>query len=76
MVVTQLRGTGYIARYTTKLMSLYVVTSAVAILFGLLVALFVRPGHSADAITTGEASTNEGQSLIEWLVNTIPENPF
>jgi len=76
MGVTQLRGTGYIARYTTKLMSLYVVTSAVAILFGLLVALFVRPGHSADAITTGEASTNEGQSLIDWLVNIIPENPF
>ncbi|MFD1450402.1 MULTISPECIES: dicarboxylate/amino acid:cation symporter [Oceanobacillus] len=77
MGITQLRGTGYIARYTTKLMSLYVVTSAIAIGLGLVVALIVRPGNNAEAISIGEASaSDEGYSLIEWLVSIVPSNPF
>ncbi|MEK4301734.1 dicarboxylate/amino acid:cation symporter [Oceanobacillus sp. FSL W8-0428] len=77
MGITQLRGTGYIARYTTKLMSLYVVTSAIAIGLGLVIALIVRPGNNAEAISTGEASvSDEGYSLIEWLVSIVPSNPF
>ncbi|WP_080873811.1 dicarboxylate/amino acid:cation symporter [Oceanobacillus timonensis] len=76
MGITQLRGTGYIARYTTKLMSLYIVTSAVAIALGIVVALIIRPGNNAEAIATGEASSDEGYSFIEWLVGIFPSNPF
>lgn len=77
MGITQLRGTGYIARYTTKLMSLYVVTSAIAIGLGLVIALIVRPGNNAEAISTGEVSaSDEGYSLIKWLVSIVPSNPF
>ncbi|MFA1822912.1 dicarboxylate/amino acid:cation symporter [Virgibacillus oceani] len=77
MGITQLKGSGYIARYTTKLMSLYVVTSAVAIVLGLVVAFIVRPGNNAEAISTGDASAaDEGYSLVEWLVSIVPSNPF
>ncbi|QQK79299.1 dicarboxylate/amino acid:cation symporter [Salicibibacter cibi] len=76
MGLTQLRGTGNVARYTSKLMSLYIVTSAIAIFFGLVVAFIVRPGDSAEPIATGEGETEEGQSLLDWLVSIVPENPF
>ena len=77
MGITQLRGTGYIARFTTKLMSLYVVTSAAAIILGLAVAFIVRPGSNAEAINTGDAAAaDEGYSLVEWLVSIVPSNPF
>ncbi|WP_200128867.1 cation:dicarboxylate symporter family transporter [Salicibibacter cibarius] len=76
MGLTQLRGSGYIARYTSKLMSLYIVTSAIAIFFGLVIAFIIRPGDSAEPIATGEGETEEGQSLIDWLVSIVPENPF
>ncbi|EZH65990.1 sodium:dicarboxylate symporter [Bacillaceae bacterium JMAK1] len=74
--VTQLKGSGHIARYTTKLMSFYVVTSAFAIVIGILVAIMIRPGDSAEPISSGDAEANEGQPIMDWLVSIVPSNPF
>ncbi|UNL87291.1 dicarboxylate/amino acid:cation symporter [Priestia koreensis] len=74
---TGLRDSSKVGAYTTKLLLLYIVTSAVSLAIGLLTAFVLKPGQGVSGASGLEAPKAEkGQNLIDWLVSIIPTNPF
>lgn len=69
-----------LGRMGLKTVAYYLVTTAVAIVIGLVVAFAMSPGKGLDISTEGLAvpdiSTAEEQSTITTILNIIPENPF
>lgn len=76
------------ARIGGKTISLYLVTTAIAISIGLVVANLIQPGeqmntetkerllsvYSKDVVTKVESA--EGYNFVDEIVNLIPKNPF
>lgn len=77
MGLTRIQGAGQVGRYTIKLMTSYVVTSAIALSVGMGTAYFLRPGSGVTGLIVSETiNITEAPSLISWLVSLIPVNPL
>jgi len=77
MGLTRIQGAGQVGRYTIKLMTSYVVTSAIALGVGMGTAYFLQPGSGVTGLLVSEAiNITEAPSLISWLVSLIPVNPL
>lgn len=77
MGLTRIQGAGQVGRYTIKLMTSYVVTSAIALGVGMGTAYFLQPGSGVTGLIVSETiNITEAPSLISWLVSLIPVNPL
>jgi proton glutamate symport protein len=75
--LNRIQGTGQVGRYVLKLMTCYVVTSAISLCIGMTVAIFLQPGAGMTGLAMPVAtSTVAAPDSIEWLVSLIPINPL
>jgi proton glutamate symport protein len=75
--VNRIQGTGQVGRYVLKLMTCYVVTSAISLCIGMAVAICLQPGAGVTGFELPAAlETTAAPDAIEWLVNLIPTNPL
>lgn len=65
-----------LARLGGKSISLYLLTTAIAISFAIVFALFVGPGHGVDIPTTQTFDANQAPGFAQVLINMFPTNPF
>lgn len=61
-----------------KTIIFYLCTTALAVTIAILIALAIRPGIGLDmsAIETSEVTVAESTSMVDTLLDIIPENPF
>jgi Na+/H+-dicarboxylate symporter len=64
-----------LGRVGGKTLSLYLVTTAMAITLALSAALIVRPGAGFDLEAEVSFTTREAPSLVETVINLFPSNP-
>jgi proton glutamate symport protein len=77
MGLTRIQGAGQVGRYTVKLMTSYLITSAIALCVGMGTAYFLQPGSGVTGFSISEnISITEAPSLVSWLVSLIPVNPL
>jgi proton glutamate symport protein len=77
MGLTRIQGAGQVGRYTVKLMTSYLITSAIALCVGMGTAYFLQPGSGVAGFSISEnINITEAPSLISWLVSLIPVNPL
>jgi proton glutamate symport protein len=75
--VNRIQGTGQVGRYVLKLMTCYVVTSAISLCIGMAVALLLQPGAGVTGFVLPAATDlTAAPDSIEWLVSLIPINPL
>ncbi|NJE00213.1 dicarboxylate/amino acid:cation symporter [Thermococcus sp. LS1] len=66
-----------LGRVGVKIIVYYLVTSAFAVFFGLLMGNIFKPGTGIDLGTgAGKAIEAEAPSLVQTLLNIVPTNPF
>ena len=67
-----------LGRIGGKHIELYLVTTAIALVLGLVIANVINPGIGLDmgAIETVEVTEREGTSLVQILYEMIPRNPI
>ncbi len=58
-----------------KTLLLYLLTTALAISLGLLIAIFLSPGSGLDLITSSQFNAPEAPSLKSVLIDIFPTNP-
>lgn len=61
-----------------KTIAFYLATTALAVTVAITVASIVRPGIGLDmsSIEAGEVTVSEGTTVVDTLLNIIPENPI
>ena len=75
--LTRIQNAAQVGRYAVKLIFSYVMTSAIAVCLGMLLAAALQPGAGmAEFTLAGVDQTTQDQSLIAWLVSLIPVNPL
>jgi len=66
-----------LGRIGTKTIAYYLITTAFAIIFGLIFAFIISPGKGLTVDgPTAEVEINESEGVIQTLLNIVPENPF
>lgn len=66
-----------LGRVGAKTIAYYLVTTAIAIIFGLIFAFIISPGKGLTVDgPTAEVEINESEGVIQTLLNIVPENPF
>lgn len=66
-----------LGRVGAKTIAYYLVTTAFAIIFGLIFAFIISPGKGLTVDgPTAEVEINESEGVIQTLLNIVPENPF
>jgi Na+/H+-dicarboxylate symporter len=75
--LTRIQDASQVGRYTLKLMISYAVTSAIAVVLGMVVCTLLQPGSGIAGLTVPTAATTQGQSpsLLDWLISLVPVNP-
>lgn len=73
--VTSLRDMSTMGRLSIKTLSLYLGTTAVAIMIGLALAMIFKPGVGIDLGAAQAVTVAESPSLISTLVALVPANP-
>lgn len=77
MGLTRIQGAAQVGRYTVKLMTSYLITSAIALCVGMGTAYFLQPGSGVTGFSISEnIDITAAPSLISWLVSLIPVNPL
>jgi Na+/H+-dicarboxylate symporter len=75
--LTRVRGGGTVGRYVLKLMTCYVLTSAIALGVGMATALVLQPGAGVVELAgVGADYGASAPSLGAWLLGLIPVNPL
>lgn len=64
-----------IGRYSIKLLFLYIFTSIISLIIGLIVAYVLKPGIGVEMLQQ-KVEGKQGLPLSEWLLSIIPSNPF
>nr|WP_067290234.1 dicarboxylate/amino acid:cation symporter [Marinobacterium profundum] len=65
-----------VGRYASRLLISYVLTSAVALALGMLVAQWLTPGTGTESLVSQAPQGRNADSLSQWLVGLVPNNPF
>lgn len=73
--VTSLRDMGTMGRLSLKTFSLYLGTTAVAIVIGLSLGAIFQPGVGIDLGGAKEVTAAASPSLVDTLVGLVPSNP-
>lgn len=74
--LTRIQNASQVGRYALKLISSYIVTSAIAVGLGMVIAVILQPGAGVTGFKLTQVSEiAQKQSLIDWLVSLIPVNP-
>ncbi len=77
MGLTRIQGAAQVGRYTVKLMTSYLITSAIALCVGMGTAYFLQPGSGVTGFSISEdIDITAAPSLTSWLVSLIPVNPL
>lgn len=77
MGLSRIQNASQVGRYTAKLLSSYLVTTAISLSIGMGVAWFLQPGNGLSGFEIPEAmGVSETPSLIDWLISLIPINPL
>lgn len=75
--LTRIQNAAQVGRYAVKLILSYCLTSGVAVVVGLVLAVVIRPGVGVSGSGTIDMEAiAQSQSLIDWLVSLIPTNPI
>ncbi|WP_240376263.1 dicarboxylate/amino acid:cation symporter [Bacillus piscicola] len=71
-----LKDPAQMGRIGGKTIGFYIVTTVIALVIGLSLAFFIRPGHEGIFDTTNaEFNAEEAPPIMETLMNIIPDNP-
>jgi Na+/H+-dicarboxylate symporter len=65
-----------LGRIGGKTLAYYMVTTAIAVIIGLVLATIFKPGTGLVIPTTAETKATEVPSIVETLINIIPKNPL
>lgn len=65
-----------VGRHAGRLLVGYLLTSAIALALGMLVAQWLSPGSGADSLVSQTTEGSHADSLSQWLVTLVPSNPF
>ena len=65
-----------LGRVGGQTVALYLITTAVAIVIGLITANIIAPGIGLTLPLEAEIMTKEAPSLAEVFMNIVPDNPF
>ncbi|MDX1298969.1 MAG: dicarboxylate/amino acid:cation symporter [Pseudomonas sp.] len=65
-----------VGRHAGRLLVGYVLTSAIALALGMLVAQWLSPGSGAESLASQAPESRQADSLSQWLVALVPNNPF
>ncbi|MBL1211425.1 dicarboxylate/amino acid:cation symporter [Geminocystis sp. GBBB08] len=77
MGFSRIQNASQVGRYTAKLLSSYIVTTAISLSIGMSVAWFLQPGEGLSGFEIPETiGVSETPSLIDWLISLIPINPL
>lgn len=71
--------TKQLGRVGIKTLAYYLVTTGIAVVFGLAIAFAIQPGKGVNIATDNidsEVVEQEEQDVITTLLNIVPENPF
>jgi proton glutamate symport protein len=75
--LTRVSNAAQVGRYATKLLTGYLMTSLIAVVLGMGMAMLLQPGAGFTGLSTGRMSElGQHLSMIDWLVSLIPINPF
>ena len=74
--VCSLQDTTRLGRIGGKAIGLYLVTTAIAISFAILVAIIVGPGEGVGMTASSSFSSREAPSLAQVIIQMFPTNPF
>lgn len=74
--ITGMRDPQKMGRVGARTIGLYLVTTAFAIVIGLIAATIFQPGVGADASMGAAQQTNEAPSLVDIVVGLVPSNPL
>ncbi|WP_417618520.1 dicarboxylate/amino acid:cation symporter [Oceanisphaera sp.] len=74
--LTSREGGAEVGRRAGRLLIGYVVTSAIALALGMLVAQWLSPGSGAEGLVSHTTTGRPADSLSQWLVGLVPNNPF
>jgi proton glutamate symport protein len=72
--LTRIQNAAQVGRYVVKLLTSYVLTSAIAVSIGMTLATVLHPGAGVTGFTVDPLAANTSPSLITWLVTLIPVN--
>jgi proton glutamate symport protein len=75
--LTRIQNAAQVGRYAIKLLTSYVITSAIATALGMGMAVLLRPGAGMKGFNLPEGLAQaKGLSLLDWLVSLVPVNPL
>lgn len=74
--VSSLNDISTMGRLSVKTVALYLITTAVAIVIGLILAVIFQPGSGVAMVTNETVQVREAPPLIDILLNLVPTNPF
>ncbi|WP_404787142.1 dicarboxylate/amino acid:cation symporter [Altericista sp. CCNU0014] len=75
--LTRIQNAAQVGRYAVKLLTSYVVTSAIATALGMSMAYLLKPGAGVKGFSLSEGLAQaKGLSLLDWLVSLVPVNPL
>ncbi|MED5501140.1 MAG: dicarboxylate/amino acid:cation symporter, partial [Pseudomonadota bacterium] len=74
--ITGMRDPQKMGRVGARTIGLYLVTTAFAIVIGLVAATIFQPGVGADASMSATPQTGEAPSLVDIVVGLVPANPL
>jgi len=74
--LTRIRDASQVRRFIVKLLTCYVLTSAVGVALGMTTALLLKPGNGFSVALPASAQVQQGQSILTWLISLIPINPL
>lgn len=65
-----------LGRIGTKSMSLYILTTALAIAFAVFFATLIKPGEGVDMTPTSDFNAGQAPGLAQVFINMFPSNPI
>ncbi|OLO03134.1 dicarboxylate/amino acid:cation symporter [Salinicola socius] len=74
--ITGMRDPQKMGRVGARTIGLYLITTAFAIVIGLVAATIFQPGVGADASMSAAQQTNDAPSLVDIVVGLVPSNPL
>jgi Na+/H+-dicarboxylate symporter len=74
--VCSLKDTTKLGRIGGRAISLYLITTAIAISFAMLLALYFSPGEGVNMTTDTTFVSREAPSLVQVFIQMFPSNPF
>ena len=74
--ITGMRDPQKMGRVGARTIGLYLITTAFAIVIGLVAATIFQPGVGADASMSATPQTGEAPSLVDIVVGLVPANPL